>query len=554
MRIPLQPDRRTTAALAAAAALIAGAATLAPDMHLTSAGQSAKVGYTTGQAAAGNRTRVGGCDPHIKVHGFDIGVCIDDRATGTTAYPDVWINTLGPATNCHINISVWDNAGQRLSAIEQPCTPGRHLGTAVTPKTGAVVHTFARLDYPGQPGIAVGDSPAIQLSPGAAPGIGGQGGLARALQLTHSLAATPGVGQTASALVTTVEALSPSDLDQYLVTIPAGERAGLNTGLRAYFLGSAAAGRVNFANSVLSRASIPALQAVKKDLTVLQPDLVAPATTWNWNDQNTQTPLFLGDAPSVNDGGQRNIEDCYFHAELLAIAGRNQQVIRNQIHVNANHTVSAAFYQNGQRQWVTVTDDLPLDGKTNFVDPYETTTGSSWLRKNSKDSGTWMALYEKAFAQLKGGYPKLSTHLSDPSTWTVDGFEALTGHPTSGGAFPSIEQLNAWWQSKNPVVVTTDFLNSGTSPVPVDVIDPQGNVTSKPGLVLNHNYVVDKVDLTKRTVELVNPWGPDGQGDGLTYYTPRLLVHWDAAIWAGPRPHRITIGSSIVAANVAQLP
>lgn len=34
-------------------------------------------------------------------------------------------------------------------------------------------------------------------------------------------------------VVTTVEALSPSDLDQSLTAVPAGERAGLNTGLRA---------------------------------------------------------------------------------------------------------------------------------------------------------------------------------------------------------------------------------------------------------------------------------------------------------------------------------
>lgn len=221
------------------------------------------------------------------------------------------------------------------------------------------------------------------------------------------------------------------------------------------------------------------------------------------------------------------------------MAGRTPQAIRDQIHINANHTVSAAFYQNGRRQWVTVTDDLPLDGKTKFVDPYETTR-----------SGTWMALYEKAFAQLKGGYPKLSTHLSDPSTWTVDGFEALTGHPASGGPFPSIEQLNAWKQSGNMVVITTDFLGSGTPKVPVDVLNPQGDVVQKsvPGLVLNHDYVVDHVTLANRTVEVVNPWGPNDDGGG----TPRLLLHWDAT--AGPRPHQITIGSSIVAASVEQLP
>lgn len=168
---------RTPVAVAALAAVIAGAVVLAVPDQSSSIGSAGVVGYTTPHAGPGsNRTHVGGCNPHIKVHGFDIGVCMDDHATGTTAFPDIYINTSGPTANCMINVSVWDNAGHRLSAIERPCTAGRRSvpGVPVAPKAAAVLHTFARLDYTGQPSIPVGDSPPVQVSPDAAAGSGGQ--------------------------------------------------------------------------------------------------------------------------------------------------------------------------------------------------------------------------------------------------------------------------------------------------------------------------------------------------------------------------------------------
>jgi hypothetical protein len=123
----LRRDWRTYAAGAVAAAAL----TLTAVAMTGSAGGPATSGSTSiGSVGFTNASHIGGCNPHIKVAGFDIGVCIDDRGTAKTAhptaYPDIWVNTAGNTAHCRINISVWDNAtpSHRLSATEVGCAGG----------------------------------------------------------------------------------------------------------------------------------------------------------------------------------------------------------------------------------------------------------------------------------------------------------------------------------------------------------------------------------------------------------------------------------------------
>ncbi len=59
---------------------------------------------------------------------YPIGICVNDRNTGTNAYPDYYVNGAVPA-NCRIKVEVWDNANHRYGPVFKdgsPCTRGHH--------------------------------------------------------------------------------------------------------------------------------------------------------------------------------------------------------------------------------------------------------------------------------------------------------------------------------------------------------------------------------------------------------------------------------------------
>ena len=51
----------------------------------------------------------GGCTPHAKSNGWDIGVCISNRGTQTQVYPDIYVNTVGTKPNgCYVRVYAYD--------------------------------------------------------------------------------------------------------------------------------------------------------------------------------------------------------------------------------------------------------------------------------------------------------------------------------------------------------------------------------------------------------------------------------------------------------------
>lgn len=99
--------RGRAASLFGASALLASAAllTAAPDAH---ASQGGCTNYSPG--------------------GYPIGICVNDRNTGTNAYPDYYVNSAVPA-NCRIQVEVWDNANHRYGPVFRdgsPCTRSHH--------------------------------------------------------------------------------------------------------------------------------------------------------------------------------------------------------------------------------------------------------------------------------------------------------------------------------------------------------------------------------------------------------------------------------------------
>jgi hypothetical protein len=131
-------------------------------------------GAPSGRAAAGAAgfTAQGGCDPY-QVAGFDISVCISDNGTGTTAYPSITVNQVGPYVgSCSIGIELWDDDGHTYSDTGPgDCTPGQHPGKAFGPVTAPLtLHAFAYLQTDLNSfhlGNRQGDSPRIELEPTA---------------------------------------------------------------------------------------------------------------------------------------------------------------------------------------------------------------------------------------------------------------------------------------------------------------------------------------------------------------------------------------------------
>ncbi|GAB3988652.1 hypothetical protein GCM10029978_111610 [Actinoallomurus acanthiterrae] len=125
--------------------------------------------FSPGSTAAAT---TGGCNPHIPINGWDVGVCISDRGTSspTQVTPDVYLNKVGSVpSNCRMYIEVWSDNGPVLRRDDgHPCvarkasyeyTGAGHLVTLVIDRCYPGLHTHA-FYYIGST-IHIGDSPHI---------------------------------------------------------------------------------------------------------------------------------------------------------------------------------------------------------------------------------------------------------------------------------------------------------------------------------------------------------------------------------------------------------
>jgi hypothetical protein len=122
----------------------------------------------------------------------------------------------------------------------------------------------------------------------------------------------------------------------------------------------------------------------------------------------------------------------------------------------------------------------------------------------------WPALYEKAYARLRGGYPALGFGSA------ADGLRTVTGRPVArrraGGT--DVATLAALLGRGEVVTVTTR------------------ERTGPGGLVASHAYAVLAADAAHGRVLLRNPWDPPPGGDGQRWYSwsavlpdTRVVVH-----------------------------
>jgi Flp pilus assembly pilin Flp len=200
-----------------------------------------------------------------------------------------------------------------------------------------------------------------------------------------------------------------------------------------------------------------------------------------------------GRAIHPSDLSQGQLGDCYFVATLAAFAHKNPGVLEQGIKDNGDGTYTVTFYDRGvfgtSKVEIKVTPEFPnKDGRWVFIKPGDVDGSKSEL---------WPMLYEKAYAQWKGGYKAIG-----------------------GGGFPDNVMSDITGQSSSSTNTTgifsdmsfSDFADRFDGNVTVAATqnkdDAKGKAVFEDGrLVANHAYWVESVDRDKQTVTVRNPWG-----------------------------------------------
>jgi Flp pilus assembly pilin Flp len=204
-----------------------------------------------------------------------------------------------------------------------------------------------------------------------------------------------------------------------------------------------------------------------------------------------------GDGRPVHpsDLSQGQLGDCYFVAALAALAHSKPGAIEQGIKDNGDGTYTVTFYDRGlfgtDTVKIKVTPDFPYkDGRWVFIKPGDAEGAKAEL---------WPMLYEKAFAQWKGGY------------------KAIGGGGSSDDVMSYITGQSADWNRTTGIfsdMSFSDFADKFDANVTVagtqSKDDAKGKAVFDDGrLVANHAYWVESVDRDKQTVTVRNPWGWD---------------------------------------------
>lgn len=217
------------------------------------------------------------------------------------------------------------------------------------------------------------------------------------------------------------------------------------------------------------------------------------------------TPFMKGEGDSSDiapdDVNQGQLGDCYFMAALAAIAKTRPEEIRKRVKDNGDGTYTVTFAEGGA---VVVDAQFPVDASGQLV-----YAGAG----DKSDAGIelWVALIEKAWAKLKGGYEQIRGSKvkmkSQDAMAAITGKETKTVKPKSLSDDELIKVMNDAAKKGWPMT-----LGAYTKD---EVDDKTREEAKRLGIVFNHAYAVMGVDEGSKEVSLYNPWGKE-------YKVPKL--------------------------------
>ncbi|MCM3883594.1 C2 family cysteine protease [Frankia sp. R82] len=391
----------------------------------------------------------------------------------------------------------------------------------------------------GVPVLASGPTPARLASSG--PGSAGQpsalaiaAGVLEAIHLTTSGSPRGGLAvDTLRAARSALARLPAAARAAVVAQVPGEDLAAL--GARAAWLAASpsrladpsarglvryAAELAGLADELLAAAPAEMIHDLVRELPWLEPAPPArPAGQLPlWADRSSE-PL-VRDGVEPDDVGQGTVPDCYLAAALVGIAAQDPDQLVRGIRRNPNGTATVTLHPGVNR-----------DRGAGPLSVTVTATLAQWLVRTSDDGPPvrqelaadadnaggrgelWPALYEKAFARLRGGYPALGYGS------TTDALATLTGHRATGRDARHLhpDDLAAALGRGEVVLITT---RQRTRPA---------------GLVAAHAYAVLAVDTGRGQVLLRNPWDPPATGSNEQWYD------WAAV---SPDVHTVVCGAT----------
>lgn len=286
-------------------------------------------------------------------------------------------------------------------------------------------------------------------------------------------------------LLPTLRGLTPAEIDALIAMMTPEQRRRLNKALGK----SSDQTRLDWSNLLLTDTSAPTLETIQKDLSALQPDWHTDhGDDLHWVQYDN--PLFGPHGIDVDLDVKQGMDgDCGFIAALTAIAASDPGFVQSHIHENTNGTYTVTLYQDGKPVDVTVDGQLPTSGSQ--ARPFYAREGS----------GNWAAVYEKAYAQLKGGYGNI-----EAAAGGFVGLNDLTGHQTvhvDTGLLP-LQMVDYWLKNGQAITLTS---SDGRT---LFGLAPDKDYVDGGKVVTGHEYSVESVDMSADppTITLRNPWGP----------------------------------------------
>jgi len=248
-----------------------------------------------------------------------------------------------------------------------------------------------------------------------------------------------------------------------------------------------------------------------------------PISSYNY--QYAQGSLFQNGI-SYQDVAQGEVGDCYFVAALAETAFRSKTTIQSMFTDNGDNTYTVRFYNQGVADYVTVDRYLPANNSGNFVYAHQPNADSNnWGKLNNSQNELWVALAEKAYAQLNEEEwvyrDKTNSYNGIASGSISDTFGLVTGKNSSTGILASASP-RPWDNLITAAKVISDF-NSG------QLSGFGSNDTGKvaANVVPGHQYVVIDYNSTTQKFTLFNPWGVAGGNDGSQHKPGTLDLTWD---------------------------
>ena len=202
----------------------------------------------------------------------------------------------------------------------------------------------------------------------------------------------------------------------------------------------------------------------------------------------------------MDDAMQGQVGDCYFISALASVAKSHPEILANAVKTNRDGTYTVTFFE--KKPGATQLSPVPVTIDGNFANRH----GRLEYAAARETKELWPMIFEKAYAQWKGGFGAIEGGMS------ATALEALTG--AKPGFFPVTSE------SKPDVLfaqIKDALAGNGCVVALSKPWDP-----GEPGVVADHAYTLLGVEEKngQKFVQLRNPWGEkepghDGKDDGL---------------------------------------